>query len=101
VTTLHLADERAAYALADLPTYAKLPDLGLRVLFASDTALTNPYTLYVVRQPVPRPAARDFAAWAVHTGRTAILGIHLPDGTPAFVARAGDCAAPAGPRGPP
>jgi len=101
VTTLHLADERAAYALADLPTYAKLPDLGLRVLFASDTALTNPYTLYVVRQPVPRPAARDFAAWAVHTGRTAILGIHLPDGTSAFVARAGDCAAPAGPRGPP
>ncbi len=94
VTTLHLADERDAYALADLPTYAKLRDLRLRVLFAADTALTNPYTLYVVRQaaPPPQPAAREFAAWAVRAGRAAILGIHLPDGTPAFVARAGDCA---------
>src|SRR3989441_2146655 len=44
-----LADERDAYALADLPTYVKLRDLRLRVLFAADTALTNPYTLYVVR----------------------------------------------------
>jgi len=46
----------------------------------------------VVRQAAPHPAARDFAAWAVRAGRAAILGIHLPDGTPAFVARAGDCA---------
>ncbi len=93
VTTLHLADERNAYALADLPTYAKLGDLRLRILFAADTALTNPYTLYVVRQaePRPRPPARDFAAWAVRAGRTAILGIRLPDGAPAFVGRAGDC----------
>src|SRR5881398_3368812 len=49
--TLHLADERRAYALADLPTYAKLGGLGLRLLFSADTALTNPYTLYVVRSP--------------------------------------------------
>src|SRR6267378_3315978 len=46
--TLHLADERRAYALADLPTYAKLQGLASRVLFAADTALTNPYTLYLV-----------------------------------------------------
>jgi tungstate transport system substrate-binding protein len=92
VTTLHLADERDGYALADLPTYAKLRDLRLRVLFAADTALTNPYTLYVIRQTPPDPGARAFAAWATRAGRTAILGIRLPDGTPAFVARAGDCA---------
>jgi tungstate transport system substrate-binding protein len=94
-TTLHLADERTAYALADLPTYAKLHDLALRVLFTADTALTNPYTLYVVRGPGAEPAARAFAVWAASVGRAAILAQRLPDGTPAFVASAGDCAAPA------
>ncbi len=91
VTTLHLADERNAYALADLPTYAKLSDLRLRVLFAADTALTNPYTLYVVRTPDPHPAALAFARWAMDTARARILALRLPDGTPAFVARAGGC----------
>ncbi len=95
-TTLHLADERDAYALADLPTYAKLTDLRLRVLFAADTALTNPYTLYVVRGAALLPAAREFAAWAVRVGREGILAIRLPDGTAAFVPRPGDCAAPGG-----
>jgi len=66
-TTLHLADERNAYALADLPTFAKLTDLRLHVLFASDTALTNPYTLYVVRRPDLHPAAQAFARWAMDT----------------------------------
>jgi len=97
-TTLHLADERDAYALADLPTYAKLRDLRLRVLFAADTALTNPYTLYVVRPPppqsAPHPAARDFAAWALRVGRPGIVALRLPDGTAAFVTRPGDCAVP-------
>lgn len=91
-TTLHVADERDAYALADLPTYAKLSDLQLRVLFASDTALTNPYTLYVVRRTPPHPAAREFAAWALATARPAILAIRLADGTPAFAPRQGACA---------
>src|SRR5437016_11437913 len=91
--TLHLADERRAYALADLPTYAKLRDLGLRVLFVADTALTNPYTLYVVRHPAAPPAAGAFATWATHAGREAVLARRLPDGTPAFVPRAGDCEA--------
>ena len=89
--TLHLADERRAYALADLPTYAKLGGLGLRLLFSADTALTNPYTLYVVRSPTPHPASRDFATWATTRGREGILALHLADGTPAFVARAGEC----------
>ncbi len=93
--TLHLADERDAYALADLPTYAKLRDLGLRVLFVADTALTNPYTLYVVRHPAAPPAAGAFARWASRAGRGAILGLRLPDGTAAFDAVAGACTAPA------
>src|SRR6184192_2295980 len=94
-TTLHLADERDAYALADLPTYAKLRDLGLWVLFVADTALTNPYTLYVVRHPAAPPAAGAFARWASRAGRGAILGLRLPDGTAAFDAVAGACTAPA------
>lgn len=90
-TTLHLADERAAYALADLPTFATLRRLGLRVLFVADTALTNPYTLYVVRGGASPMAAQGFAAWAMQVARPAILALHLPDGTAAFVARAGAC----------
>ncbi len=91
--TLHLADERRAYALADLPTYAKLQGLASRVLFAADTALTNPYTLYLVRRPQPHPAARDFATWATHAGRAAVLALRLPDGTAAFVLQPGECEA--------
>ena len=91
-TTLHVADERNAYALADLPTLAKLGGLRLRVLFTADTALTNPYTLYVVRESPRRAAAQAFARWAMDSARPRILGLHLPDGTPAFVARTGGCA---------
>jgi tungstate transport system substrate-binding protein len=91
--TLHLADERDAYALADLPTYAKLRDLDLRILFVADTALTNPYTLYVVRHPHAPAAAGAFAQWATATARTAIVGLRLPDGTPAFAALPGACGA--------
>jgi len=93
--TLHLADERRAYALADLPTYAKLERLASRILFAADTMLTNPYTLYLVRRPEPHPDARAFATWATHAGREAVLALRLPDGTPAFVPRPGDCEATA------
>jgi tungstate transport system substrate-binding protein len=93
--TLHLADERDAYALADLPTYAKLRDLSLRILFVADTALTNPYTLYVVRHPNAPPAAGAFARWASEAGRLALVGLRLPDGTAAFDAVAGACTAPA------
>jgi tungstate transport system substrate-binding protein len=93
-TTLHLADERAAYALADLPTYARLAGLASRILFAADTALTNPYTLYVIRRTAAHPAAGAFATWAAHSGRDALLALRLSDGTPAFVPRAGDCTPP-------
>ena len=92
--TLHLADERNAYALADLPTYAKLGRLGLRMLFTADTALANPYTLYVVRGAGPEGRAREFALWAMRVVRPAILVLHLPDQTPAFVARPGGCTTP-------
>ena len=92
--TLHLADERRAYALADLPTYAKLSGLASRILFAADTALSNPYTLYLVRRPDPHPAAGDFVTWAMSAGREAVLALRLPDGMPAFVTRPGECTAP-------
>ena len=95
--TLHLADERRAYALADLPTYARLRGLASRILFAADTALTNPYTLYVVRRAEPHPTARAFATWATHAGREAMLALRLPDGTAAFVLQPGDCEATAKP----
>jgi hypothetical protein len=97
-TTLHLADERGAYALADLPTFAKLGGLASHVLFAADTTLTNPYTLYVVRRLEPHPNARDFAMWATHAGREGVLALRLPDGTAAFVTRPGECEAPTLPR---
>jgi len=92
-TTLQLAGERGAYALADLPTFARLPDLGLRVLFTADTLLRNPYTLYVIRLPVSHPAARTFAVWAMGPWREALLARRLPDGSPAFDRRAGKCTA--------
>lgn len=91
-TTLHLADERNAYALADLPTYAKLTDLRLRALFTADTVLSNPYTLFLVRVPDRHPAAAAFARWAMETARPRMLSLRLADGTPAFSARAGECA---------
>ncbi len=95
-TTLHVADERNAYALADLPTLAKLTSLRLRVLFAADTALTNPYTLYVVRESRAGAAARAFAQRAMDVARPHILNLRLPDGTPAFAPRPDDCATPGG-----
>jgi tungstate transport system substrate-binding protein len=93
-TTLHIAEERRAYALADLPTYGRLQGLELRILFAADTALTNPYTLYVVRRGETSPWARRFAMVAITSGRAAILAMRLPDGAAAFVTRPGDCGPP-------
>jgi tungstate transport system substrate-binding protein len=93
-TTLHLADERDAYALADLPTFAKLTGSRQRVLLGGDSALVNPYTLYVVRDPNLHPAAQAFAQWAMDTARARILGLRLGDGTPAFAERPGGCTTP-------
>ena len=96
-TTLHMADERGGYALADLPTLARIAGLELRVLFARDTALTNPYTLYVVRGP-DSLRARAFATWATTAWRQRLLQVKLPDGGAAFAIGSGECTAP--PRSP-
>jgi len=86
--TLHLADERNAYALADLPTFTQLAGMRLRVLFTADTLLRNPYTLYVIRSPgVPATTlarGEHFAEWALGSWRAALLARRLPTGTPAF-----------------
>ena len=90
-TTLQLADERSAYALADLPTLARLPRLSLRPLFSADSSLLNRYTLTLVRTPSPHPAARDFLAWALDTWRARVLAIRLPNGVAAFEPSVGTC----------
>src|SRR5256885_11588606 len=81
--TLHLADERDAYALADLPTYTRLQGMSLRILFFADTAPSHPYAPYVVRHPGAPEVAGAFAQWATQAGRAAIARLRLPDGTPA------------------
>ena len=92
--TLRIADERGAYALADLPTFTRLQDLDLRVLFTADTALGNPYTLYVMRSPSAHPGAARFAAWALTDWRSRLLALQLSSGTAAFAPLPGGCTAP-------
>lgn len=93
--TLRLADERRAYALADLPTFVRLKGIELRVLLAGDTALVNPYTLYVIRSASPHPAAAAFGSWALADWRARLLALRLGGGEAAFLPLAGGCAAPA------
>jgi tungstate transport system substrate-binding protein len=88
-----------AYTLSDLPTFALLKDrrgdaLDLEVLVAppGDTALTNPYTLYLTAPPERRERARVLAEWLVTTWRERVLALRLPGGEAAFVAREGGCA---------
>jgi tungstate transport system substrate-binding protein len=83
--TLRIADERRAYALADLPTFARLTGIELRVLFTADTALGNPYTLYVTRSASANNGATQFASWALGDWRARLLGVRLPNGVAAFV----------------
>jgi len=92
--TLRLADERRAYALADLPTFTRLTGVDLRVLFAADTALGNPYTLYVIRSASEQSMAERFSSWALAEWRGRLLTLRLPDGEPAFAPLAGGCAVP-------
>jgi len=94
--TLRLAEQRGAYALADLPTLARLPTLDLRVLLWRDSTLVNTYTLYVVASERPHPATDAFALWALDTWRVGVLALRLPDGQPAFERSPGDCKAPEG-----
>jgi hypothetical protein len=65
------------------------------VLFADDTALVNPYTLYVIRSPSSHPAAAAFGSWALGDWRARLLALRLEDGVAAFTPVAGGCAVPA------
>jgi tungstate transport system substrate-binding protein len=95
--TLRIADERSAYALADLPTFNRLTGVGLHVLFTADSALSNPYTLYVIRSAPANSGATQFSTWAMRDWRTRLLAVRLPDGMPAFTPLAGGCLAPGAP----
>ncbi|MDP3910828.1 MAG: substrate-binding domain-containing protein [Gemmatimonadales bacterium] len=79
-TALRVAAERRAYALADLPTWERLAPDGQRILFADDTMLTNPYTLYVMR-----PGDTAFARYAMDAWRARVSAL-------GFVTRPGACA---------
>jgi tungstate transport system substrate-binding protein len=83
-TTLRLANEWGAYALADLPTLARQHGLALAVLFANDPSLANPYTLYVVRADSVAPGADSVASWMLARWRPRVLALRLADSTPAF-----------------
>lgn len=94
-TTLRLADEWGAYALADLPTLAHQRGLALAVLFARDSLLANPYTLYVVRADSGVAARADtLAQWLMARWRPRVLALRLADGTPAFEGGSANCEAP-------
>lgn len=90
-TTLHIADERRAYALADLPTMVRIPGLGLRRLFDADSVLINRYTLYRLPGSPPYPATRAFLTWALETWRARTAELRLPDGAPAFESATNAC----------
>jgi len=92
--TLRIADERAAYALADLPTFTRLTGIALRVLFTADTALVNPYTLYVIRSASENSAATRFSTWALADWRTRLLTLRLPSGAAAFAPLPDGCSTP-------
>ena len=92
--TLRIADERAAYALADLPTFTRLTGIALRVLFTADTAFGNPYTLYVIRSASENSAATRFSTWALADWRTRLLALRLPGGVAAFAPLPGECSTP-------
>jgi len=93
--TLRVADERRAYALADLPTFTRLKDVELRVLLVGDSALLNPYTLYVIRSQSAHPAAAAFGSWALTDWRARLVALQLDGGLAAFQPLAGGCAEPA------
>jgi tungstate transport system substrate-binding protein len=97
---LQQASNWRGYTLTDLPTFALMKDrrgdaLDLELLVAppADTLLTNPYTLYLTAPPERRARARPFADWLATAWRDRVLALRLPDGSAAFVARAGACAA--------
>jgi tungstate transport system substrate-binding protein len=92
--TLRIADERGAYALADLPTFTRLTGITLHVLFTADSALGNPYTLYVIRSASESSTATRFSTWALADWRTRLLALRLPGGAASFVPLPGGCSTP-------
>lgn len=90
-STLRLADSWGAYALADLPTLARQPDLGLAVLFRGDSLLVNAYTLYAVEADSGGPGRATLAAWLMTAWRARVLALRLTDGTSAFTPAAAAC----------
>jgi tungstate transport system substrate-binding protein len=94
--TLRIADERAAYALADLPTFTRLRGIDIRVLFTADTTLGNPYTLFVIRSAPDQNGATQFSRWATQEWRPRLLAVRLPGGMAAFASPPApdDCAVP-------
>jgi tungstate transport system substrate-binding protein len=94
-TTLRIADERGGYALVDLPTFGRIPGIGLRRWFDADSILINRYTLYLIPVKPEHPAAHRFLTWALDTWRRRVLALRLPpppDGAAAFEPAIGDCA---------
>lgn len=84
--TLLVAEERAAYALADEPSWLTMRAngrlAGLEVLLADDERLANPYSVLVAKE-APAAAAR-FADWlAGPSGADVIRGFAI-DGTAPF-----------------
>jgi len=92
--TLRIADERGAYALADLPTFSTQAGIALRALYTADTALGNPYTLYVIRTGAEQQEAKEFSSWALSVWRERLLAVRLPGGVAAFLPSPGACVEP-------
>lgn len=94
-STLRLANEWGAYALADLPTLARQHGLGLAILFRDDSLLVNRYTLLVAgADSARRTAARAFGDWLLGPWRARLASLRLPDGSPAFTIPSAECESP-------
>lgn len=90
-STLRMADNWGAYALADLPTLARQPDLKLAILFRRDSLLANPYTLFTVASDSGNTGAAAFADWLMTAWRPRVLALRLADSSAAFTAPAETC----------
>ena len=95
------AAEWRGYTLVDLPTFTLMKrqrgdrlELELLVAPPGDTALTNPYTLYVMRSTTQHTRATALADWLATGWRDHVLALRQPDGDAAFVRREGECDGP-------
>jgi tungstate transport system substrate-binding protein len=93
--TLHVADQRRAYALTDRGTYLALRErLGLTIVLQGDPALRNGYRVYLVNPAkhdrVKAPCARAFITFLVSAPIQRLIGAFGLDryGEPLFFAGA-------------